>query len=277
MSLNEIYFRNNLFFVGTTINAGSEIGGFVADNLLEKSLDIDKFWRWTPNSYVALTFPTAADIDVCIVERRHTLVAGNIVKVYLSNTGTDPGDADEIETHTVLASEEGRAIVIPMLGDPYLFARVEFTGSNPDLSYQEIGWLFLGAKDELDQGYNNKVVVNRPHVAVTETTWLENQWNQKRSDQFWEFNGSMIKVPDDELEDLWQPLSEYAVNSWPFLFLYDNRTALDIAISCRLMQWIDVKNWNFIANIRGATKAEDFYNFSLILKEVASAGASPAS
>lgn len=275
-SNTEILYRNGFFFVGSSIEAGSYVGNFSPDNLLEPTFDTDDFFRFVPNNYIALTLPVETPMEVFCIDRRHTFVVGNVIKIYLSNVSTDAADKEEPETViTILANQVGQAIYVNLSGVSYRFVRVEFEGPNPALGYQEFGWIFAGEKLVLGEGFTGRYSRKLNHILRKKESWLGNIRGQKRTEQFTVFNGVMIKVSQSEIDAIWQPLNEYAVNMWGFIYVHDNTSPERIARDTKLVQWTDADEWSAGHLISDSDDDLDMFNFSVVFRELATAGASP--
>lgn len=268
-TISSVFYRNLFFSSGLTLAATSELGDFVVDNLKERRLLPG--WRWdTSSNKVEGTLTGSLTMEAFIIERRHTLVAGNEVILTLSNTSPDPADFDE--KYEITVSEAGKAIYQELQGNDYQYFAVQITGTNPNLEYMEINWLYLGEEDEVAEGYNQQSEIGYPHVLVVNKDWLNNDRKQKRSDRYQTFSGNQEKVSRTELLDLWLPLNEWAIN-YPFIWMDDKSSADRIASETRLVEWVNPHQWKASRQARLGTDSSDLFRFALALKEIAIEGA----
>lgn len=271
--ISRIYFENLLFVPSLILTAEFELadGKFPVSNLQLIRLEPGFRWDTTINT-IKGTLTGVSKMDAFIIERHHTLTTGNTVKIWLSNVSPDFADREELHEFTVITP--GKALYHSLNGGSYQYFGLEINGINPDFEYMEINWLYFGKVELIAEGYGERGSLPRKHVLVKTPDALKNMRKQKRSEIYFGRNGTQKKVIRDELENLWYELNEWAVN-WPFLYTDDDRTAVRIADSTWLVEWQDPDQFKPEWQKVDSDPDNDYFQFPLNLKEIASVGANP--
>jgi hypothetical protein len=272
----------------------SELGDFVADNLLEPKLKPG--WRFGPDDNVvvgsrvpgtlAITFDQERWFDYFCIDRTHTLNEDCRIKLYLSNVSTAVVDADITIELTNANGYINEAKPIPYHFSEfkkYKYARVEiYDDSTTVPDFHEINFLFIGGKVRPSKTQNKSSGFGDNATVVANRDYLGDERLQRRSQQFRIYQGDLVAI-DHYLDytEIIQPLAEYAQNGWPFIYCYDDDLNVKLGESTapgarelehtRVVKWTNVDD--FQLKLKGYKSNNDRsdserWDLPLILKEV---------